>query len=422
MNTGKQPLLLSMRNIHVSYGQIKALNGVDFDLVFGEIHAIVGEHRAGKSTLVKLLSGAERRKEGTILLEGVPLGHISPKQANTLGIGMVYQNLTIIPDLNAVENLFIGLPDKHPSFILNYRTMCTKAKEVLERIGFSINFDLPVYRLSAVEQHMIEFARALLIDPKILILDELSNKLTPVEMKKIYKIIFELKSEGKSVIYISHDIDEVLKLADRVTILKNGYRRETEIVRNLDKFRLFQLTYSFTLNQQKLEYTETRFTILKRYLDNLIQNLPIGVIILDAEKIIQLVNYQALDMLDSKQNTFIDQTILQLLKLLPKEIKSKIVNTIDLKEACSYDKVPIGDKKELKIDIFPLRDYEDNYIGCTIIIQDISMDKFLNEYLLQSAKMASVAEIAVGVAHEINNPLFIIQNYVELIKNHLSDN
>jgi ABC-type sugar transport system ATPase subunit len=136
---------------------------------------------------------------------------------------------------------------------------------------------------------MVEFARALIIDPRILILDELSNKLTPDEMKKIYRIIFELRKEGKSVIYISHDMDEVLKLADRVTILKNGYRRETAWVKNLDKYRLFQLTYSFTLNQEKVEYTESRFILLKQYMEKLIQNFPIGVIVLDTNQYVQLI-------------------------------------------------------------------------------------------------------------------------------------
>lgn len=421
MSVNYSPLLLSMRNIHISYGEIKALQGVDFDLAYGEIHAIAGEHRAGKSSLVKILSGAERRKEGTILFEGSSIGHITPKLANALGIGIVYQNLTIIPDLNAVENIFIGFSKRKPIFFMNRKAMLTKAEEIFERIGFSVNLHTPVYRLSAVEQHMVEFARALLIDPKILILDELSNKFTPVEMKKIYKIIFELKSQGKSVIYISHDMDEILKLADRVTILKNGYRRETALVKNLDQFRLFQLTYSFSLNQQKHEYLDPRFSLLKRYLDNMIQDLPIGVIILDTENRVQLVNYLALELLDSDKISFVGRPIEELIKNLSSNIKTKINESVQNKLKCSFEDIIGKGKKEMKIEVIPLIDNEDNNIGTTVIIQDVSMDKYINEYLLQSTKMASVAEVAVGVAHEINNPLFVIQNYIELIKNKETD-
>lgn len=410
------PMLLSMRNIHVTYGFIKALNGVDFDLAHGEIHALVGEHRAGKSSLVKILSGAERRKEGTLLLEGKPIGHLSPKNAADLGVGIVYQNLSIIPDLNTVENIFTGRMLQYPFFTLKNRSMREKAREVFDHIGFSIDLDAPLYRLSAVQQNMVEFARALLIDPKILILDELSNKLTPEEMKKIYRIIFELKGQGKSVIYISHDMDEVLKLADRVTILKNGYRRETAWVKNLDNFRLIQLTYSFSLNQQKLEYLESRFTLLTRYLETLIQNFPIGVVVLDPDKQVRLINYAAVDILNYKHKPAINHPLSDLLQGISITVREDIKDMIDSQRTSQWDGVQLEEAKLLKIYAFPLRDDDENFIGSTLVFQDISMDKDLNDYFIQSEKMASVAEVAVGVAHEINNPLFIIQNYIELIK------
>ncbi|HOV39447.1 MAG TPA: ATP-binding protein, partial [Spirochaetales bacterium] len=304
--------------------------------------------------------------------------------------------------------------------LLNYRVMREKAKSIFDRIDFPLDLHAPVYRLSAVQQHMVEFARALIIDPRILILDELSNKLTPEEMKKIYRIIFELRKEGKSVIYISHDMDEVLKLADRVTILKNGYRRETAWVKNLDKYRLFQLTYSFTLNQEKVEYTESRFTLLKQYMEKLIQNFPIGVIVLDTNQYVQLINYTAVDILNIKNQPSINCPLKELIHLLPEAVQDEIQISISSQNSRSWDEISAG-KKSLKIDLYPLSDDEGKVIGTTLILQDISLDKYMNEYLLQSEKMASVAEVAVGVAHEINNPLFIIQNYMELIKDRTQD-
>lgn len=421
MTDPKAPMLLSMRNIHISYNGVKALNGVDFDLNRGEIHALVGEHRAGKSSLVKILAGAEKRKEGRILFDGRQLGKITPIIATRAGIGIVYQNSAFIPDLNAVENIFTGLMIQRPFFTLDHRTMLEKAKEIFRRIDFEIDLQAPLHRLSAIEQHMVEFARALMIDPRILILDELSSKLTPEEMKKIYRIIFELKARGNSVVYISHDMDEVLKLADRVTILKNGYRRETALVKNLDNFRLLQLTYSFSLKQQRMEYAETRFDLLKKYLETIIQNFPIGVVLIDTDKIVRLINFSALGILNYRQNPAVDRPFSDLLANIPTDVKDEISAALDDADSRSWEEIAVEGKKLLRFDLFPLHDDASNLIGSTVILQDVSMDKYLPEYLLQSEKMASVAEVAVGVAHEINNPLFIIQNYVELIKTRNAD-
>jgi two-component system sensor histidine kinase AtoS len=410
-----------MRNIHMAYGDTKALNGVDFDLAAGEVHALIGEHRAGKSSLVKIIAGAERRKEGRILIEGNAVGKLTPIIAAGLGVGIVYQNSAVIPDLNAVENIFTGFMIQRPFFTLNHRLMHEKAEEIFGRMDYRIDLRMPLYKLSAAQQHMVEFARALMIDPKILILDELSNKLTPEEMKRVYRIIFELKSRGAGIVYISHDMDEVLKLADRVTILKNGYRRETESVKDLDNFRLFQLTYSFSLKQERLEYTESRFDLLKKYLEPVIQNFPIGVFLLDTKTDVKLLNYAALDILNDKSRPAAGRSTAELFAKLPKEELGELVEALADGVSRSWDEIEIEGKKLLKLDLFPLRDEEGEPIGSIIVLQDISMDKYLPEYLLQTEKMASVAEVAVGVAHEINNPLFIIQNYIELIRNRAMD-
>jgi len=418
MNAPCTPILLSMRNIHVAYGSIKALKGVDFDLNRGEIHALVGEHRAGKSSLVKLLSGAERRKQGEIILEGKSLSNLSPQAAAALGIGMVYQSLTVVPDLDAVDNMFIGQSVHRSPVAPARQSRLNSARLVFDRIGFSIDLDIPLYRMRVVEQHMVEFARALLIDPKILILDELSNKLTPDEMKKVYRIIFELKSEGKSVIYISHDIDEVLRLADRVTILKNGYRRETVPVKNLDNFRLFQMTYSFSLNQEKFEYAQNRLTLIRDYVASIVQNLPVGVILVDSATTIQLVNYAAVDILDHKRESIMLRPLREILRF-DSVVNEEVLKGLDDRASRTWEEIEFGDQKLVRLSIFPLWDGEDNCIGSTVVLQDIAIDKHLNDYLIQTEKMASVAEMAVGVAHEINNPLYVIQNYVELIKEHV---
>jgi len=409
--------LLQMRNISVQYGDLWALRNVDFDLYRGEIHALVGEHRAGKSSLVKLLSGAVKKKDGEIIFQNHKLGDVTPKLAIKRGIGIVYQNLSVIPALNAVENIFTGRMVRTWYRSLHHSRMIDKTVDLFKKIDVDIDIYKPLYKLPAGHQHMVEFARVLMMNPELIILDELSNKLTPEEMKKVYRIIFEHKNNGKSTIYITHNMDEILRLADRVTILKDGYRRGTEQVKELDKFRLFQLTYSFTVDREKLEYSEKKLFLITRYINSIVQNLPIGAIVLDSKNRVHLINSKAKEILNYQESEVILKPADSLMAKLRREDMKRIIEKIDKRERYSFDELETGDGLSIQCIVFPFEDESSIVLGTIVLLQDISIDRDMENYLIQSEKMASIAEVSVGVAHEINNPLFIIQNYVELLKN-----
>ena len=199
-----EPPLLHLKNIHLSYGDYKALKGVDFDLYAGEIHGLVGEHRAGKSTLVKILSGALSKDQGQILFRGREITHFSPKTAASCKIGMMYQDqCNIIPTMDAVGNIFVGRDLRSWWIGLNERKMEEKARQIFARIGVDITLDVPLKHLSQGDQLMVELAKVLSIDPEILIFDEIATRLNPGEMDKIHRLLFEFKRQGKSIIYIS---------------------------------------------------------------------------------------------------------------------------------------------------------------------------------------------------------------------------
>jgi signal transduction histidine kinase/ABC-type branched-subunit amino acid transport system ATPase component len=414
-------LLLQMRNIHVAYEKVQALNGIDFDLYSGEIHALIGEHRAGKSSLVKILSGAVRKREGDILLNGKRINFFTPRSATLHGIGMVYQNLNIIPNLNAVKNIFAGQMLSNRWGFLDYERMLRRTMDMFKQLELTIDPNLPLYRLTLWQQYMVEFARILVMDPSLIILDEVSNKLTPEEMKTIYRVMYEKRNEGKSVIYITHNIDEILQLADRVTVLKNGYRRGTENVKDLDQFRLFQLTYSFAINKQEPGKEEKRFWIIKRYVENIIQHLPVGVIVFDAKDKVQLVNYAALELLKTNHESILKKAASGLFAEIKIAIGAEIAAKIKNRAEASWDEVAMPEEALAKISVIPFKDRDYRFLGTTMIIQDVSIDHYLQSYFVRSEKMASVAELAVGVAHEINNPLYIVKNYFELIRDDTLD-
>jgi len=182
--------MIELRDVHVSYGTFKALCGIDIKINRGEIHGLVGDHGAGKSTLVKLLCGAVSKESGTILFNDKIVESLSPRIAIKNGIGIVHQEQNVIPTINAVENIFSGQSIVNYFGFVKTREMKNKAEILFSSLGIDINLEIPLSCLSRQEQLMVEIAKALSIDPEILILDEISSRLTPIELLFIFLIIW----------------------------------------------------------------------------------------------------------------------------------------------------------------------------------------------------------------------------------------
>lgn len=407
--------LVAMRNIHVTYEDVEALNGVDFDLYPGEIHAVIGEHRAGKSTLVKLLSGSARKSRGTIYYKGEPVESFTPASSLKAGIGMVYQETTVIPAVNAIENIYTGQMVRNWFGRLSKRKMEQYVLEAKDKLGVELDIYKPLHRLTPAQQHMVEFLRAVIMEPAVVIIDELANKLTPAEMQQIYRALLVARQDGAGIIYISHDLDEVLKLADRVTILRNGYRRGTEYASNLDKYRLFQLTYSFSLDSERLEHSRMKFLLMKRYYQNIVNHLPVGIVILDPENRVQLTNVLLSETVGGSSEAALEIEIENILERFPEESARRILEAIESRTEISLREIELNNEKIVNAKVVPLSDENGASLGVSLLFEDVSLQRSLQSYLIESEKMNSVAEVAVGVAHEINNPLFIIKNYLQVM-------
>ena len=415
MSGAPQPKL-AMQDISVRYGDVVALKNVDFDLYAGEIHALVGEHRAGKSTLVKLLSGAVKKDGGRILLDGKAVDGLTPRSSMEQRIGMVYQEINVVPSLNAIENIFAGQTPVRWFGTVNRQWMVQEARKLFARLRVDINLEVPLFKLSMAEQLMVELARLLSINPEVLIFDEISSKLTPVEMERVYAILFEEKRKNNSIIYISHNMDEIFRFADRVTILKDGYRRGTEEIKDLNRMKLINLTYSFVLSRKELERDNKELYFLKKYNENIIKNLPVGVIILDSGNKLYLVNRPALKILNPREEQVAEENIAALLLKPELQEYEDIIHCIEEREEGTWEEVRYGTEKTLKISTFPFKDEDFEFLGTIILMEDISRELLFNEYLRRVEKIASTAELAAGVAHEINNPLGIVLNYTNIIK------
>jgi simple sugar transport system ATP-binding protein len=217
---------LELRQITKRFGTLVANRAVDFELRRGEIHALLGENGAGKSTLMNVLYGLHQPDEGEILLGGEPVAIDSPRRAIRLGIGMVHQHFMLVPVMTVAENLVLGAePSRGP--LLDYRAAATRTRELSERFGLAVDPETRVEDLGVGAQQRVEILRALFRGAKILVLDEPTAVLTAQEAQELFQVLRALKAEGTSVIFISHKLNEVLDVADRITVLRRGEKVDT---------------------------------------------------------------------------------------------------------------------------------------------------------------------------------------------------
>jgi len=215
-------IILKMEHIFKTFPGVVALDDVHFELRRGEVHVLCGENGAGKSTLVKILSGTYQKTAGQIFLFDEKVDIRNPKHAHQLGIGIIHQEFNLIPHLSACENIFLGREKtSHPGIIDMKRTVF-EAQEILKGLGVHNIAECLVKDLGVAQQQMVEVAKALSLDAKILVMDEPTSALTDHEIKELFKTIVRLREKGVSIIYISHRLEELFKIGDRVTVLRDG--------------------------------------------------------------------------------------------------------------------------------------------------------------------------------------------------------
>ncbi|AXE40068.1 sugar ABC transporter ATP-binding protein [Acidipropionibacterium virtanenii] len=233
--------LLQLRGISKRYGATQALNSVDFDAYPGEVHALMGENGAGKSTLMKILAGNESRDAGTILIDGEAVEISSPADAVSHGIAIIHQELNTVPDMTVAENLALGREPRGRLGALDRRRMLTEARRKLALIGAEIDPRTTLGRLSVGRQQMVEIARAVSENARVLVLDEPTAALSRTESEQLYSLIQKMRDDGVALIYISHRMEEVWMLADRVTVFRDGGlvgTRDKETIEPADVVRM----------------------------------------------------------------------------------------------------------------------------------------------------------------------------------------
>ena len=224
--------ILEMRGIEIQFPGVKALDNVDFFLRAGEIHALLGENGAGKSTLIKCLTGVNHKDAGTIMFDGKEITPTTPQNAIEMGIATVFQEINLCPNLTVAENIFVGRKE------FKKKIINAKARELMKRFHLDIDVTRPLSNYSTAVQQMVSIARAVDIDSKILILDEPTSSLDENEVQLLFNVMRDLKAEGMGIIFITHFLDQIYAISDRMTILRNGKLVGTYDIDELNKLEL----------------------------------------------------------------------------------------------------------------------------------------------------------------------------------------
>lgn len=246
-----QPFL-ELKGVSKVFPGVRALDSVDLEIYPGEVHGLVGENGAGKSTLIKILTGAHKNETGQIIIEGKESNIKGPRDAMNYGITAIYQELNIVKQLSVAENVFLGREIKKNGNkgLLDISVMRKKAEELLEELGQKIDTKINVAKLGIGQQQMVEIAKALSVKTKLLIMDEPTSSLAEREVKELLKTVKELKNKGIAVIYISHRLDEVMEICDRVTVMRDGRKIDTLDIDKVDINGLIRLMVGRNLEQQ----------------------------------------------------------------------------------------------------------------------------------------------------------------------------
>lgn len=415
--------LVQMQNIRYSYGNLNALKGIDFDLYPGEIHALTGDHGSGKSSLVKLLSGYNTAQDGVIKIRGNLVTGLTPSLSHQYGIGMLYQNDEMITTGTLLDNIYIG---RFPGIMSpgKKRALQKECRELFKQYGFDEDPLTKVSELTFSRRQVLSFMRVLGRGDDILILDEISQRTTPEQQEHIYRLLKMCRDKKKGIIYVTSNIDEIFQIADRVTILHNGHRRGTEDVNLVNRTRLMNLAFNFAVDKDDKKLPgNNKALLISRYDKRIINDIPQGLMIISPANEIQDINLAASRILESKPEEIKDTLLVDYIKKISLEKSDDIMAAITNRKSELWQKLKFGSKKLLKIRVSPLGEDRDIAQGTLLFLEDISIDYETKKYLQQAEKFVSTAEMAAGVAHEVNNPLSIIQNYLDLLQlENLSEN
>lgn len=418
---------LELVQIRAAHNGRIALDGLCVKVAAGTIHAIIGERRSGKSSIAALLEGNMTLLRGEIIINGRSITKISPKMMMRAGVSVFHQAPSIIPTLTPWENVVAG----HMSIGITAQGKREEIEhdilELCEKWGLHPDLRAPVHRLSRIESTIVELARALAFEPKVIMFDEPSVRFTSDEMQVLYPVLAERKSSKCAILYAASTVDEVLRIADELSIMKSGKIVETQAARSLDRDDMVDLAYSFGESREELVSKNIRLLKYKKYNEEIVSNLPLGTVFFDGEANIYLSNRSAYDILVTDPSTQIPEsnrdelfeenrlTLQALQSAFGAKRFAQLMSSMKEGDTEVWKQWPTSRGRYVDAMVYPFHDSLKQLVGTILVLQDVTEERSMRDYLARVEKTSSIAQMAAGIVHEVNNPLGIISNYVELL-------
>lgn len=409
---------MTLRNISLDYGGVKALKSIQFSLVPSEIHAIVGEHGAGKSSLGMIISGIRKPRGGSLMFNGNEYRSFTLKTAGKLGVEMVHQHtLSLNQYFTVAENLSLA---NMPVFI-GQKEILHAVHAFFTHYGITLDPSTLVDHLNVSDRIFVDILKHIYPKPKLLILDEALEKLTANAFKTVVQILTSLKQEGMSILLITHRIDDIYNLADRVSIIKNGEILLTDEVKNIDKINLIKMAYTQISTEQPVDDLNTEFYQFLKYNEAILRNLPVNLIVVDNKRRMKMVNEYCKQYFRLQEPLYLNVPLEQFFSGDNTSVLKLLDTAFSSSQQTSFYQIPFVVNEQhaiTNIKTFPI--YDGTFLlGHIIILEDITEYDQLQKQMMFSEKLASIGLLAAGVAHEINNPLEIIYNYLTFLKFHI---
>jgi ABC-type branched-subunit amino acid transport system ATPase component/nitrogen-specific signal transduction histidine kinase len=412
-----EPPVLQLSNVSLNYGSVRALEGVDLSLRRSEIHAIVGEHGAGKSSIANVVAGYVKPQGGEVLFDGASASRFTLKESRRRGIEVVQQNINLFDDLSIGYNLFVNNRSKIPGPLYFQKKILKDAQAFLDSMEVDLDAGTRVRDLHFPDRILVEILKGVSANPRLLILDESLEKLTSSTLGRVIAVLKQLKERGGTILFITHRIDDLYDLADRVTIIRDGKILLTDSVKNIDKINLIRLAYTQFLKQDPAPTQDPGFYQLLKYNEAILQKLPVNLLVTDKGDRICLTNEAAMRYFHIPTRLDQPRSLAQILPAGNSTAVAKISEALSAKQERVFD-ISLdldGTARILNVISYPIQDGT-AFIGSILILNDVTEHENLKAQVNLSERLASVGLLAAGVAHEINNPLEIIFNYLDLLK------